>query len=258
MSEKALPWFRMYSRIMTDPDVEFLAFEDQRHYVWLLCMKSEGYLDKGYSPSKLDIMVGRKLGLHGEALMNAKARIIETGLIDEGWQPRNWNDLQFKSDSSKDRVAAFRKRQKKQGYAGEKRFSNVTVTAQETDTDTDTEVTDTSNSQAKGTTSESKMDRSDHDAVIDLYHELLPELPSVLRGRWYSSSHAKQLQARWREDKRFRSPEFWRAFFETVSENDWWMGRPCNGNRWDGCKLAWLVKRENFDKVLDRAMQEAS
>lgn len=256
MSDKVLPWFRMYSRIMTDPDIEFLAFEDQRHYVWLLCMKSEGYLDKGYDRTRMDIVVGRKLGLHGEALANAKTRIMETGLIDEDWQPRNWNDLQFKSDSSKDRVAAFRKRQKKQGYAGEKRFSNVTVTAQETDTEKEKERV--SNSQAKPTPPKTGMSREDHNMVIDLYEEIVPTLPSVLRSRWYGSANAQQLQARWREDKRFRSPEFWRAFFETVSENSWWMGIPDNGRRFDKCNLAWLVKRGNFDKVLDRAMQEAS
>lgn len=71
--------------------------------------------------------------------------------------------------------------------------------------------------------------------------------------RWFGSAHAKQLAARWSEDERFRTEAFWRAFFATVRESDWWMGRRNGGDGepWRGCKLAWLVKRSNFDKVLD-------
>jgi len=83
----SLPWFRMYSRIMTDPDIEFLSFEDQRHFVWLLCMKNEGYLDKGYEGKKLDSMISRKLGVCLRTLIDIKSKLISAGLIDPFWQP---------------------------------------------------------------------------------------------------------------------------------------------------------------------------
>ena len=82
------PWFRLYSKIMTDPKIEFLSFEDQRHFVWLLCMKNEGYLDEQYPSKQIrEKTIARKLGLQGEAFENAKERLIEVNLIDRNWQP---------------------------------------------------------------------------------------------------------------------------------------------------------------------------
>lgn len=108
-----LPWFRLYSRIMNDPKIEMIAFEDQRHFVWILCMKNEGFLDEKFNNSELfDRMIARKLGLYGDAFDNAKKRLLEVGLIDENWQPLNWNKLQFISDSSSERVKKHREKKK--------------------------------------------------------------------------------------------------------------------------------------------------
>lgn len=135
------PWFRLYSRIMTDPKVEYLSFEDQRHFVWLLCMKNEGYLDEDFPTKEVrERMVARKLGLQGEAFVNTKQRLLEMGLIDKNWQPISWDDLQFQSDSSKERVRKYRENKKKDK---EKRgcnvTGNVTVTPQDKDKEEDKE-----------------------------------------------------------------------------------------------------------------------
>lgn len=130
------PWFRLYSKIITDPQIEFLSFEDQRHFVWLLCLKNEGFLDQDYGDDArmIDRVVARKLGLQGEAFDMAKVRLIQAKLIDGDWQPRSWDELQFKSDNSRERVRKYRERKKKPEM---KRPCNVTVTAQDTDTDTE-------------------------------------------------------------------------------------------------------------------------
>ena len=138
MTAKKNPWFRMYSDFMFDEKIEFLAFEDQRHYVFILCMKNSGLIDKEYTqPGMLDRVVSKRLGLYGEAFEAAKKRLVESGLIDYKFQPVAWDKRQFLSDSSTDRVQAYRERTKQV-----KRFGNVTVTAQEADTETETE-TDT-------------------------------------------------------------------------------------------------------------------
>jgi hypothetical protein len=94
-----LPWFRMYAAFMTDPDVEELSFEDQRHFVFLLCMKCSGLLDKDFDdPDKRERAIARRLGLQGEAFTFTKQRLMESRLIDGQWQPRSWQKLQFKSD----------------------------------------------------------------------------------------------------------------------------------------------------------------
>ena len=92
---------------------------------------------------------------------------------------------------------------------------------------------------------------TDHEMVIDLYHEILPTLRKVTKSRWLGSARATHLNKRWHENKKFQSEEFWRAFFETVSENPWWMGE--NDRNWKA-NLEWLVKRSNFDKVIDRGL----
>jgi len=133
---KPNPWFRMYSDFMFDEKIEFIAFEDQRHYVFILCMKNAGVLDKEYAqPGMLERVVSKRLGLYGEAFESAKKRLIDAGLIDSEFHPVAWDKRQFLSDSSAERVKAYRDRLKKDV----KRPCNVTVTVQETDTDTETD-----------------------------------------------------------------------------------------------------------------------
>ena len=132
MSTKKNPWFRMYSDFIFDEKIEFLAFEDRAHYVFILCMKNLGLLDKEYlQPGMLDRVVARRLGLYGEAFEAARKRLVEAGLIDYKFQPVAWDKRQFVSDTSVERTKAYRERMKRHG--------DVTVTAQEADTDTDTE-----------------------------------------------------------------------------------------------------------------------
>lgn len=131
---KANPWFRMYSDFMFDEKIEFIAFEDQRHYVFILCMKNAGVLDKEYAqPGMLERVISKRLGLYGEAFESAKKRLIDAGLIDSEFHPVAWDKRQFLSDSSAERVKAYRDRLKKDV----KRPCNVTVTVQETDTETE-------------------------------------------------------------------------------------------------------------------------
>lgn len=134
------PWFRFYHDFIFDEVIETLAFDDQRHFVFVLCLKCAGTLDKEYPAHiNLDRVVGRRLGIHGETLDNAKRRLIESGLIDENWQPKSWDRLQFKTDDSKERVARYRerKRKKNQSVGSCNGDVTVTVTAQETDTETE-------------------------------------------------------------------------------------------------------------------------
>lgn len=137
-----MQWFRLYSDILTDWKLESLAFEDQRHFIFILACKSAGHLDEPYpNSSAMDRAMGRRLGLFGEAVEQAKRRLMEVGLIDETWQPLAWNKRQFKSD--KDSTAAERQRRFRELRASRvtSRVTSRTVTANVTrlDTDTDTD-----------------------------------------------------------------------------------------------------------------------
>src|SRR5690606_19808470 len=84
-------------------------------------------------PGMLDRVVAKRLCLSGEAFEGAKARLVESELIDDQFQPLAWDKRQYLSDSSTERVRAYRERMKS------KRTGNVSVTAQDTDTDTEEE-----------------------------------------------------------------------------------------------------------------------
>lgn len=105
------PWFRLYSEFVTDPKVQLLAFEDQRHFVAVLCLKCNGTLDTdAASQEHRERMVARSLGLDPASATEAKRRLKEIGLIDNRWQPMNWATRQYESDSSTPRVKALRAR----------------------------------------------------------------------------------------------------------------------------------------------------
>lgn len=100
----------------------------------------------------------------------------------------------------------------------------------------------------KESNQESKIPSCPHQEIIKIYHEVLPELKSVLPERWAGSSRATNLQARWKEDGRHQDLEFWRAYFSGVRKSDWHMG---NSGSWKA-DLGWLVTRSNFDKMVER------
>lgn len=127
---KKMPWFRMYSEAVDDEKLRLLAFEDRWHFVAILCCKCAGILDSDDPLLRRKMAV--KLGLGIRELDEVVRRLSEVGLIDfDTMQPLHWDERQFQSDSSTDRVKAYRERMK--------RGRNVSVTAQDTETDTDTE-----------------------------------------------------------------------------------------------------------------------
>jgi hypothetical protein len=108
-----LPWLRLYTEFSSDPKIQILAFEDQRHYVMLLCLKGNGTLDAAVpTEAYRDRLIAKGLGLDPAAALEAKRRLMEGGLIDDIWQPTKWESRQFQSDYSTLRVQKYREKQK--------------------------------------------------------------------------------------------------------------------------------------------------
>lgn len=127
-----MQWFRLHAEFATDPVVQSLAFDDQRHFIVLLCFKASGLLDRPFgNPQTRTDVIRKTLGLDGKAWDEMRNRLQDCGLIDTNLQPVNWDKRQFLSDSSTERTRAYRERTKRHG--------NVTVTVPETETDTETE-----------------------------------------------------------------------------------------------------------------------
>jgi uncharacterized protein YdaU (DUF1376 family) len=97
-----------------------------------------------------------------------------------------------------------------------------------------------------------------HVALIDLFGQLLPELPQPKPEMWDGKS-AEYLRARWRwvltakrrngaryATNRDEAIDWFRRFFTYVSGSDFLMGRRGDFT----CSLQWLVKAANFQKVV--------
>ena len=130
------PWFRLYSEIVDNYKIRCLAFEDRWHYVAIMACKNQGIM-KG-TPQLIERALSVKLGLQARELDELKKRLLDVNLIDKNFNPISWDDRQFRSDSSKERVAKYREKQKvSKGVTAKDRYNAVTVTAQDTDTDKD-------------------------------------------------------------------------------------------------------------------------
>jgi hypothetical protein len=89
------------------------------------------------------------------------------------------------------------------------------------------------------------VDACPHETIIGLYHQVLPTMPSV---KVWTEKRRKLLQARWREDDKRQSLDYWERFFGYVAKSDFLCGRtekPFN------CDLEWMLNASNFVKIIE-------
>jgi uncharacterized protein YdaU (DUF1376 family) len=98
-----------------------------------------------------------------------------------------------------------------------------------------------------------------HLLLIDLYAKHLPELPQPKPELW-AGKNAEAMRARWRwvltakkrSGARYaqtgeQALDFFERFFAYVAASDFLSGR---SGKWTNCDLGWLMKAENFAKVI--------
>ena len=91
------------------------------------------------------------------------------------------------------------------------------------------------------------VDPCPHQAIIALYHQLLPELPAV---REWTPKRRKLLRARWKEKPERQTLTWWRnVFFADVRASPYLLGQV--NPAWCA-NLEWLLQPRNFVKVLER------
>lgn len=122
-------WFRMYNEALDDPKVQSLNGNDFKGWVnvLLLACRNDGIL-----PALDDIAFALRLNL--TAANRLMKKLESHGLIDRGdtddsyGSPHGWQNRQYKSDVSTERVKRFRNGKR-----------NVSPTVSETAPDTETE-----------------------------------------------------------------------------------------------------------------------
>ena len=119
----------------------------------------------------------------------------------------------------------------------------------ETETETETE---------KASSAESKIPPCPHQQIIDIYHEVLPELPRVVAWNKTRESHLKQ---RWRElfvDFECKNSEealqwFRNDFFQFIKNSKFLTGKTQSKDRRPFlADLEWVIKPTNFTKIIER------
>lgn len=92
-----------------------------------------------------------------------------------------------------------------------------------------------------------------HDAIIALYHEILPHAPKV---RIWNEARKRYLTTRWREDKTRQNLDWWRKLFTYVAKSNFLCGRVTPTGSREGsapfvANLEWIIKPSNIVKIIE-------
>jgi hypothetical protein len=224
----ANPWFRMYAEFATDPKVQRLSEQNQRRLTMIFCLRCNG--DVTLHDEDVTFM----LRISHEEWIETKALFIERGFINNDNEVLNWDKRQYISDSSSERVARHRAKQKIDNVT-DVTSCNVTVTPPEqihnrTDTDKNIVI--------------NEVDNCPHKEIINLYALHLPMLTQV---KVWSDSRSRLLKARWREDTKRQNLEWWDRFFKFVSQSNFLTGKSTD---WQA-DIEWILNSKNFIKILE-------
>ena len=94
-----------------------------------------------------------------------------------------------------------------------------------------------------------------HQEIVALYHAALPTNPAV---KVWNGTRASNLRARWREDSKRQSLDYWQRFFAHVAASPFLTGRVVDRNGRPFLPgLDWLVLPTNFAKVIEGRYHDA-
>jgi len=129
---------------------------------------------------------------------------------------------------------------------------------QEQETDTDTEA-ETKNNDPDGSSGDGKPSPPEcpHEEIINLYHKILISNPKV---REWTKERQKFLRARWREKPERQKLDWWKKYFEYISESKFLTGNaePQSGRKTFIADLEWIVRPSNFVKIIEGKYHEAA
>jgi uncharacterized protein YdaU (DUF1376 family) len=84
-----------------------------------------------------------------------------------------------------------------------------------------------------------------YEQIILNFNTALPMLPAV---RQLTDKRKKAILARWKEDSKRQSLEWWESFFGYLAKSDFLTGR---SGAWSACCFDWIFKSENFVKIIE-------
>lgn len=88
-----------------------------------------------------------------------------------------------------------------------------------------------------------------HQEILALWAE---KLPTAIQPREWTPARSTALKARWRENPKRQSLDWWARFFDYIAESDFLMGRTATpGRKAFELSIDWLLKQENFVKTIE-------
>lgn len=124
-------WFRKYESTMDNPKVLLLSDWHYRAWDTLLCFASKSGGEFTDDIATLALVLRKPAG----KIRDTMQVMLSSGLMvktEKGYKPHQWDEFQYKSDVSTDRVQAFRKQRRNVS-------SSVTETPPETEAETEAE-----------------------------------------------------------------------------------------------------------------------
>ncbi len=247
----ANPWFRMYAEFATDPKVQSMPEAMQRRLTMLLCLRCSNVL-----ATLQDDELQCALRIGNDELAETKALFIRKGFIDDAWNLLNWDKRQFNSDSSTERSRKHREGKKVQANADATQC-NVAATPPDTETDTEKE--------PNGSVGRAdQLPRCDTQVIVDLYHEILPELPKVrlmndgrrkaIGSIWKFALTSKRGDGTRRATTADEAARWIGEYFHLARENDFLMGRGFKAPGHEGwqCDLDFLLSEKGKKHVIEK------
>lgn len=234
----ALPWFRMYHRMVDDEKLRLLAFEDRWHFVALCCLKADGLLDEPDSDLR-NRKIAVKLGVQVRELEEIARRLREVELIDETLCPIAWEDLQQRGDSSAERTRRYREK-KRNSKDLQKCDGGETSPSRHSDALDIEEDKDKLEPKGSCASSDAPVLKPEH--IFERWNETAASLgkPKV---RDLTPERRQLLKARIAQ---YALDDFLTVFGK-IERSRFLRG----DTGWRGCTFDWVFKKANFQKILE-------
>lgn len=268
-----IDWFRWHHGSVTDPKFQLIARKSGASLpdvlaVWAYLLEQASAAEfRGcfgdVDCEAIDCLFGFDDGKTDAILAQMVERKIIADAYIVSWEKRQ-PKRERENDNSTERSRAFRERQRNQTHSNaieshETPSADVATPCnamQRQETPREEESREEVNPLVV-----SKLPTCQQQEVLDLFAKHLPELPQP---RVWEGARAKDLRMRWKwvalDLERKGKPndanavlDFFARMFDYIRESDFLMGRAANG--WSGCNLPWIVKAENFAKIIEGAYQ---
>lgn len=254
-------WFRHYAGMMRDDKLVRVAITSQQPiervlWVWGAILESAAELDAEGRFDFDEAEVAYFLRAAPEDIAAIIKGLTKAGRIARKFV-KNWNNRQFKSDRSNERVARYREREKSENQRVAKERGNVTETPKKRrrnspETETEEEIIPPPTPPQNGGAGESSSASSSEQVELKPEHVLeawndLAERTGLNRVDKLTNGRLRKVEALIRSNS---IDEIGKALdaIETTP-----FLRSGDGGNWSGASFDWLINETNFAKITEGA-----